>query len=186
MAFAIASGLTPQAGLWTAIIAGLLIALLGGSSVQIGGPAGAFIVIVYGIIERYGLPNLMIATACAGVLLFVLGLLRLGPLGGYVPLRIGIRFTHGIRGAIAASQMKDWLGLDVAKMPADFFAQLRTIAGHIDSFNPASFALGLACLVGLFAWPRLWSKRFSDQLPVDIPGLKEASEVGARVPGPIV
>jgi SulP family sulfate permease len=78
MAFAIASGLKPEAGLWTAIIAGFLISLLGGSSVQIGGPAGAFIVIVYGIVERYGLANLLISTACAGVLLFAMGLLKLG------------------------------------------------------------------------------------------------------------
>src|SRR5205085_9571130 len=186
LAFAIASGLKPEAGLWTAIIAGLLIALLGGSHVQIGGPAGAFIVIVYGIIERYGLPNLLIATACAGVLLFVLGLLRLGRLVRYVPLSIVIGFTNGIAVLIAASQLKDWLGLDIGKMPADFFAQLRAIGGDLDSFNPASFALGLACLAGLFAWPRLWSARLAEQMPVEIPGLKEASEVGARVPAPIV
>src|SRR3954447_25502502 len=186
MAFAIASGLKPEAGLWTAIIAGTLIALLGGSNVQIGGPAGAFIVIVYGIIDRYGVANLMIATTCAGVLLFVLGLLRLGRLVRYVPLSIVIGFTNGIAVLIAASQLKDWLGLDIGKMPADFFAQLGAIGGHLDSFNPASFGLGLACLAGLFAWPRLWSARLAEQLPVEIPGLKEASEVGARVPGPIV
>ncbi|HEX7892020.1 MAG TPA: SulP family inorganic anion transporter, partial [Ramlibacter sp.] len=154
MAFAIASGLKPEAGLWTAIIAGLLVALLGGSSVQIGGPAGAFIVIVYGIVERYGLANLLIATACAGVLLFAMGLLRLGRLVRYVPVSIVVGFTNGIAVLIAASQLKDWLGLDIAKMPADFFAQLRTLAAHLESFNPYAFALGLACLASLFAWPR--------------------------------
>jgi SulP family sulfate permease len=186
MAFAIASGLKPEAGLWTAIIAGLVISGLGGSSVQIGGPAGAFIVIVYGIIERFGVANLMIATACAGVLLFVLGLLRLGRLVRYVPLSIVVGFTNGIAVLIAASQLKDWLGLATGKMPADFFAQLRTMASHLDTFNPASFALGLACLAGLFLWPRLWRARLAQRLPVDVPGLKEASEVGARIPGPIV
>ena len=186
MAFAIASGLKPEAGLWTAIIAGALIAVLGGSSVQIGGPAGAFIVIVYGIIERYGVANLLIATACAGVLLFALGLLRLGRLVRYVPLSIVVGFTNGIAVLIAASQLRDWLGLDVGKMPADFFAQLRLLGAHLDSFNPAAFALGLACFVGLFAWPRLWSARLAERLPVDVPGVKEASEVGARIPGPIV
>jgi SulP family sulfate permease len=185
MAFAIASGLKPEAGLWTAIIAGLAIALLGGSSVQIGGPAGAFIVIVYGIVERYGLANLLIATACAGVLLFVLGMLRLGRLVRYVPVSIVIGFTNGIAVLIAASQLKDWLGLKVEKMPADFFAQLRTIGGNLDSFNPYSFGLGLACLLGLFLWPRLWQARLP-RLPLNVPGLKEASEVGARLPGPIV
>lgn len=186
MAFAIASGLKPEAGLWTAIIAGTLIAALGGSSVQIGGPAGAFIVIVYGIIDRYGVANLLIATACAGVLLFVLGLLRLGRLVRYVPLSIVVGFTNGIAVLIAVSQLRDWLGLATGKMPADFFAQLRVMAVHLDTFNPASFALGLACLAGLFLWPRLWHARLGERLPVDVPGLKEASEVGARIPGPIV
>ncbi len=186
MAFAIASGLKPEAGLWTAIIAGVLIAVLGGSAVQIGGPAGAFIVIVYGIIERYGVANLLIATACAGVLLFVMGLLRLGRLVRYVPVSIVIGFTNGIAVLIAASQVKDWLGLDVAKMPADFFAQLRTIGANLHSFNAYAFALGLICFLGLFLWPRLWSARLPQRLTGEIPGLKEASEVGARVPGPVV
>src|SRR3954465_7390794 len=124
MAFAIASGLKPEAGLWTALIAALVMSGLGGSHVQIGGPAGAFIVIVYGIVERFGLANLLIATSFAGVLLFVLGMLRLGPLVRYVPVSIVIGFTNGIAVLIASSQVKDWLGLDIAKMPADFFAQL--------------------------------------------------------------
>jgi sulfate permease, SulP family len=127
MAFAIASGLKPEAGLWTAIIAGFTISLLGGSNVQIGGPAGAFIVIVYGILERYGLANLLISTACAGVLLFVMGMLKLGRLVRYVPVSIVIGFTNGIAVLIASSQIKDLLGLHIAKMPADFFAQLRVI-----------------------------------------------------------
>ena len=127
MAFAIASGLTPEAGLWTAIIGGLLVSLLGGSHVQIAGPAGAFIVIVYGIVERHGLANLLIATACAGVLLFVLGLLRLGRLVRHVPVSIVVGFTNGIAVLIALSQVKDWLGLSVAKMPADFFHQMQVI-----------------------------------------------------------
>ena len=187
MAFAIASGLKPEAGLWTAIIAGLLIACLGGSSIQIGGPAGAFIVIVYGIVERYGLANLLIATACAGVLLFVLGLLRLGRLVRYVPVSIVIGFTNGIAVLIAASQLKDWLGLQTGKMPADFFAQLHTIATHLETFNPYAFALGTACFLGLFAWPRLWHAESPvKKLAQDLPGLHEASEVGARIPGPVV
>jgi SulP family sulfate permease len=186
MAFAIASGLKPEAGLWTAIIAGLLIALLGGSSVQIGGPAGAFIVIVYGILERYGLANLLIATSCAGVLLFVMGLLRLGRLVRYVPVSIVIGFTNGIAVLIAASQLKDWLGLEIARMPADFFTQLRTLAANLHSFNPHAFALGTACLVGLLVWPKLWGARSPVQLAMDLPGLKRATQVGARMPGPVV
>jgi SulP family sulfate permease len=186
MAFAIASGLKPEAGLWTAIIAGLLIALLGGSNVQIGGPAGAFIVIVYGIIERYGLPNLLIATACAGVLLFVMGLLRLGRLVRYMPVSIVIGFTNGIAVLIALSQLKDWLGLEVATMPADFFAQVKVLGQNLRSFNPFAFSLGLACLLGLYLWPKLWSARSPIQYGLDIPGIKRAAQVGSRVPGPIV
>ncbi|MEO7547180.1 MAG: SulP family inorganic anion transporter, partial [Ramlibacter sp.] len=186
MAFAIASGLKPEAGLWTAIIAGLLISLLGGSSVQIGGPAGAFIVIVYGIVERYGLANLLIATSCAGVLLFVMGLLQLGTLVRYVPVSIVIGFTNGIAVLIACSQLKDWLGLRIPRMPADFFTQLKVMAQHLDSFNPFAFGLGLACVLGLFVWPRLWGARSPMQHALDLPGMRRAAQVSARLPGPIV
>jgi SulP family sulfate permease len=186
MAFAIASGLKPEAGLWTAIIAGFLIAVLGGSNVQIGGPAGAFIVIVYGIVERYGLANLLISTACAGVILFTLGLLRLGRMVRYVPVSIVIGFTNGIAVLIASSQIKDWLGLDIAKMPADFFTQLKVVVQNIASFNPYAFALGLVCVLGLFVWPRLWSDRSPMHYALELPGMRRAARVSARMPGPIV
>lgn len=186
MAFAIASGLKPEAGLWTAIIAGFLVAALGGSSVQIGGPAGAFIVIVYGIVERYGLANLLIATACAGILLFTMGLLRLGRLVRYVPVSIVIGFTNGIAVLIASSQLKDWLGLDIAKMPADFFTQLKVIVQHLGTFNPYAFGLGSACVAGLFLWPRLWSDRSPIQYALELPGMRRAANISARMPGPIV
>jgi SulP family sulfate permease len=186
MAFAIASGLKPEAGLWTAIIAGFLISLLGGSNVQIGGPAGAFIVIVYGIVERYGLANLMICTACAGVLMFTMGLLRLGRLVRYVPVSIVIGFTNGIAVLIALSQLKDWMGLAVGKMPADFFAQLGVLGGHMDSFNVFAFSLGLACILGLYIWPKLWGDRSPLQFAADLPGVNRAAQVGASLPGPIV
>ncbi|MDB5881704.1 MAG: sodium-independent anion transporter [Ramlibacter sp.] len=186
MAFAIASGLKPEAGLWTAIIAGLLISLFGGSNVQIGGPAGAFIVIVYGIVERYGLPNLLISTACAGVLLFALGLLRLGRLVRYVPVSIVIGFTNGIAVLIASSQLKDWLGLAVPKMPADFFAQLKVLGENLATFNPYAFALGTACIAGLFLWPRLWGERSPIQAAIHLPGLSSTIRLNKRVPAPIV
>ena len=186
MAFAIASGLKPEAGLWTAILAGAIIAVLGGSNVQIGGPAGAFIVIVYGIVERYGLANLLIATSCAGVLLFVMGLLRLGRMVRYVPVSIVIGFTNGIAVLIASSQLKDWLGLDIEKMPADFFAQLTLIGSHLDTFNIYAFALGLACVLGLFAWPRLWAARSPVHPAMNLPGIRHTASISARLPGPIV
>jgi len=186
MAFAIASGLKPEAGLWTAIIAGFLIATFGGSSVQIGGPAGAFIVIVYGIVERYGLANLLIATASAGVLLFAMGLLRLGRLVRYVPVSIVIGFTNGIAVLIAISQLKDWLGLDIAKMPADFFSQLGLLAANLHSFNVHAFGLGVACVVGLYIWPRLWAEKSPFQSAIPLPGMHSAARLNKRVPAPIV
>jgi SulP family sulfate permease len=155
MAFAIASGLKPEQGLITAIIAGFLISALGGSNVQIGGPAGAFIVIVYGIVERYGLTNLLISTALAGVLLFLLGAFKLGALVRYIPVSIIIGFTNGIAVLIALSQLKDLLGLTIDKMPADFFSQIGALWLHIGSFNPFAVALGLASFAGLALWPRL-------------------------------
>jgi SulP family sulfate permease len=197
MAFAIASGLKPEAGIWTAIIAGALVAGLGGSAVQIGGPAGAFIVIVYGIVERYGLPNLLIATSCAGVLLFLLGFFKLGTLVRYVPVSIVVGFTNGIAVLIALSQVKDLLGLAIPKMPADFFSQLRVIAQHIDTLNPYALGLGLACLLGLLIWPRLFDTQahyahaFTNRLVRMIQGgeglqLMRVGRIASRLPGPIV
>jgi SulP family sulfate permease len=150
MAFAIASGVKPEAGLFTAIIAGFLISALGGSNVQIGGPAGAFIVIVYGIVDRYGLANLLIATSLAGVLLFAMGLFKLGALVRFIPVSIVIGFTNGIAVLIGLSQFKDALGLPIAKMPGDFFAQLHTLGQHLGQTNPWALALTGA------AWP-WWS-----------------------------
>ncbi|SFB68689.1 sulfate permease, SulP family [Polaromonas sp. OV174] len=197
MAFAIASGLKPEAGIWTAIIAGALIALLGGSAVQIGGPAGAFIVIVYGILERYGLANLLISTACAGVLLFLLGFFKLGVLVRYVPISIVVGFTNGIAVLIALSQIKDLLGLSIAKMPADFFSQLGAIGEHIDTLNLYALGLGLACLLGLLLWQRLFDTATRQASPFTarlaqllqagkgLP-LKRATHLASRLPGPMV
>ncbi|MEY4980125.1 MAG: hypothetical protein RLZZ352_2395 [Pseudomonadota bacterium] len=186
MAFAIASGLKPEAGLWTAIIAGFLISALGGTSVQIGGPAGAFIVIVYGIVERYGIANLLIATASAGVLLFLLGLFRLGTLVRYVPVSVVIGFTNGIAVLIALSQVRDLLGLDIAKMPADFFHQIGTIAQHIGSFNLYAFGLGVLCIAGLFVWPRLWAVDSQFRRQLDKIETVSALKATSRLPAPVV
>ncbi len=186
MAFAIASGLKPEAGLWTAIIAGFLISALGGTSVQIGGPAGAFIVIVYGIVERYGVANLLIATASAGVLLFLLGLFRLGTLVRYVPVSVVIGFTNGIAVLIALSQVRDWLGLDIDKMPGDFFSQIGAIAHHLGSFNPYAFVLGALCVAGLFAWPRLWAVDSQFRRQLEQVDTLSALKATSRLPAPVV
>jgi SulP family sulfate permease len=196
MAFAIASGLKPEAGIWTAILAGAIVAAFGGSEVQIAGPAGAFIVIVYGIVERYGLANLLISTSCAGVLLYLLGLLKLGTLVRYVPISIVVGFTNGIAVLIALSQVKDFLGLQVEKMPADFFSQIKVISAHLGSTNAYALALALTCLAGLFVWPRLFArppqeKGMTARLVRAVQSfealqLHHAVRVASRLPGPIV
>jgi SulP family sulfate permease len=154
--------------------------------VQIGGPAGAFIVIVYGIVERYGLANLLISTVSAGVLLFLLGWFRLGNLVRYVPVSVVIGFTNGIAVLIGLSQLRDVMGLQVDKMPADFFSQIGTLWGAISSFNPYAFGLAMVCVLGLFLWPRLWAvdsqfRRQIDNIP-NISALKATS----RLPGPVI
>ncbi|WP_090043547.1 SulP family inorganic anion transporter [Limnohabitans sp. 2KL-27] len=155
MAFAIASGLKPEAGLFTAIIAGFLISALGGSRVQIGGPAGAFIVIVYGIVERYGLANLILATAMSGVLLFLMGLFRLGTLIRFIPVAVVIGFTNGIAVLIMLTQIKDLLGLKVVSMPADFFGILNTLWQNLHTANLAALLLSLASLSLVVGWLRM-------------------------------
>lgn len=154
MAFAIASGAKPEAGLFSAIIGGFLVSALGGSKVQIGGPAGAFIVVVYGIIEKYGLANLFISTIFAGLMLMAMGMLRLGSVIRLVPVPIVIGFTNGIAVLIALSQLKDFFGLHIAKMPGDFFSQIQTLYQHAHTVDLATLATAAACLLLLILWPR--------------------------------
>jgi SulP family sulfate permease len=176
MAFAIASGLKPEQGIITAIVGGLVVALLGGSNVQIGGPAGAFIVIVYGIVQRYGLTNLLISTALAGVLLFALGLFKLGALVRHIPVAIVIGFTQGIAVLIALSQLKDLFGLPIATMPADFFAQIGTLWAHAGQVNVHALVLGVACIAVLALWARL-PRGVSARLPAPVVALAAATLV---------
>lgn len=182
MAFAIASGLKPEQGLITAIVAGFLISALGGSNVQIGGPAGAFIVIVYGIVERYGLTNLLISTALAGALLFTLGLFKLGALVRYIPVTIIIGFTNGIAVLIALSQLKDLLGLQIDKMPADFFSQIGTLWSHLGSVNFHAVAIGVASFALLWLWPKLFAREALTETMVKGRSLSALS----RVPAPVI
>ena len=173
MAFAIASGLKPEAGLFTAIIAGFLVSALGGSRVQIGGPAGAFIVIVYGILERYGLANLIIATAMSGVLLFVMGLVRLGSLIRFIPVAVVIGFTNGIAALIFLSQIKDFLGLEVQDMPADFVGMVNALWRAAPGTSLPALWVGLASLSLIVGWQRLGgllSKRRIGQWIQPVPG----------------
>ncbi|MDE2047174.1 MAG: STAS domain-containing protein [Betaproteobacteria bacterium] len=178
MAFAIASGLQPAAGLYTAIVAGFVISAFGGSKVQIGGPAGAFIVVVYGIVERYGLANLIVSTMLAGMLLFALGWLRLGGLVRYIPVSIVLGFTNGIAVLIALSELRDFFGLQVGKMPDNVFMQLVVLARHADTFNPWSVVIGVTGLLALLAWPKLFRP--------DKPVTNRVLRAAARVPSPII
>ncbi len=184
MAFAIASGVKPEQGIFTAIVAGFLISALGGSNVQIGGPAGAFIVIVYGIVERYGLTNLLISTALSGVLLFVFGFFKLGALIRYIPVTIIIGFTNGIAVLIALSQVKDLFGLQIDKLPADFFTQIGTLASHADSFNPWALLIGIACLAIVVAWPKAYAAPQLDDGPLS--PRQQIARFASKVPGTIV
>ncbi|MBL8359323.1 MAG: STAS domain-containing protein [Rubrivivax sp.] len=175
MAFAIASGVKPEQGIFTAIIAGFLISALGGSQVQIGGPAGAFIVIVYGIVERYGLANLLISTMLAGVLLVLMGLFKLGALVRYVPVAIVIGFTNGIAVLIGLSQVKDFLGLTTAKLPADFFSLIGVLVQALPSINLHAVAIASAVLALVVLWPKGYNDSSS-----------RVVRVIARLPGTVV
>ncbi len=154
MAFGIASGVPPEAGLYTAIIAGFLISLFGGCRVQIGGPAGAFVVIIYGIIAQYGLSNLMLATLGSGIILFFMGLFKLGGFIKFIPVSIVIGFTNGIAVMIGMQQVKDFLGLTVEKMPADFFGMVSTVLANLHTINPWALGIAAASFLLIKFWPK--------------------------------
>lgn len=155
IAFAIASGVKPEQGLYTAIVAGLLISVLSGSRVQIGGPTGAFIVIIYGIVQKFGYDGLVIATIMAGVLLVIMGIARLGAVIKYIPYPVTVGFTSGIALIIAAGQIRDLLGLRMEKVPAEFIEKIVAYSEHMGSITPAATALGIATIVIVFLWPRV-------------------------------
>jgi sulfate permease, SulP family len=155
IAFAIASGLTPERGLYTAIIAGFLISALGGSRVQIGGPTGAFVVIVAGIVQQYGVEGLVVATLMAGVILVIFGLVRMGGAIKFIPFPVTIGFTSGIALIIFSSQVKDLLGLDMGAVPAAFLAKWDAYAHAFDSVNPWALVVAAATFTIILVWPKL-------------------------------
>ena len=158
IAFGIASGVSPEKGLITAIIGGFIVSLLGGSKVQIGGPTGAFIVIVYGIIQNFGVEGLAIATVLAGVMLLLMGALRLGTVIKFIPYPIGVGFTSGIAVTIFTTQMKDLFGLTMAEVPADFISKWIAYAGAFHTMNPWSLGVGIVSIVIIALSPRLTRK----------------------------
>jgi SulP family sulfate permease len=155
MAFGIASGVTPQAGLYTAVVAGFLISALGGSRTQIGGPTGAFVVIVAGIVARFGMSGLALVTLMAGVVLLLMGLTGLGAAVRFIPRMVVIGFTNGIAILIASTQIKDFLGLRTGAVPSEFLPRMKLLAAHLASVNLSALGLGLGTLAILLVLPRV-------------------------------
>src|SRR5882757_3733436 len=158
IAFAIASGVSPEKGLFTAIIAGFIISALGGSRVQIGGPTGAFIVIVYGIVGQYGVNGLTIATFMAGIMLIILGFARLGSVIKFIPHPLIVGFTSGIALIIFSSQIKDYLGLKIGAVPADFLDKWKSYAANISFVNIYAILLATITIVIIVLWPKVTHK----------------------------
>ncbi|BAU52448.1 C4-dicarboxylic acid transporter DauA [Mucilaginibacter gotjawali] len=150
IAFAIASGVSPEKGLFTAIIAGFIVSAMGGSRVQIGGPTGAFIVVVYGIVEKFGVNGLVIATFIAGILLIIMGLARLGNVIKFIPYPLIVGFTTGIAVIIFSSQIKDFFGLKMANVPADFISKWLAYGQHFNLVNFYSLGIGALTLLIIF------------------------------------
>jgi len=155
MAFGISSGVTPQAGIYTAVVAGFLISALGGSRVQIGGPTGAFVVIVAGIVAKFGLSGLAVATVMAGVMLVVMGLTGLGSAVKFIPRPVVIGFTNGIAVLIASTQIKDFLGLQLDAVPSEFVPRMKELWGHLPTTQWPTVVLSAGSLACILLWPRV-------------------------------
>ena len=155
IAFAIASGVKPEQGLYTAVVAGFIISCLSGSRVQIGGPTGAFIVIVYGIIQKYGYDGLATATLMAGFLLILMGVARFGDIIKYIPYPVTVGFTAGIALIIFSAQIRDFLGLTGGTVPAEFIEKIKYYAEHINTLNVLAVLVGLLTLLIIVYWPKV-------------------------------
>ena len=158
IAFAIASGVSPEKGLFTAVIAGFIVSALGGSRVQIGGPTGAFIVIVYGIVQTYGVNGLVIATFMAGIMLIIMGFARLGSIIKFIPHPLIVGFTSGIALIIFSSQIKDFFGLQMGSVPADFIEKWQAYFLSFSSISITASLIGLATVAIILAWPYVTHK----------------------------
>lgn len=180
IAFAIASGVSPDKGLFTAVIAGFFISVLGGSRVQIGGPTGAFVVIVYGIVQKHGFDGLVIATLMAGFLLLVMGLAGLGTMVKFIPHSVIVGFTSGIAVIIFSSQVKDFLGLEIAQVPAEFLEKWHVFIEHISTLNLYALALALLTVGIIVIFPR-----FSKRIPGALIALVSVSALAAFLGLPV-
>ena len=155
VALGISSGVTPEKGLITAIVAGLFISLFGGSRVQIGGPTGAFVVIVYGIVENYGIDGLVISTLMAGVILILFGILNLGDLIKFIPKTVTIGFTAGIAVTLFSTQVKDLFGLTISSVPSEFIPKWEVYLSNFDSTNLWAVALGVLAIFIIVFTPKV-------------------------------
>src|ERR1700722_7098979 len=158
IAFAIASGVSPEKGLYTAIVAGFIISAMGGSRVQIGGPTGAFIVIVYGIVQVYGINGLVIATFMAGIMLIIMGFARLGSVIKFIPHPLIIGFTSGIALIILSSQVKDLLGLKMGAVPADFMDKWKSYFHYFQTIDRYTALIGAVTIAIIVFWPKVTRK----------------------------
>lgn len=164
IALAISSGVSPEQGLYTAVVAGFLISLLGGSRVQIGGPTGAFVVIIYGIVMKFGYQGLVLASLMAGLILIVMGLFRFGSIIRFIPCTITTGFTSGIAVVIFSQQLNDFLGLGIKKVPSEFIEKMHAIFLNISKVNFYSLGVGILALLIIVLWPK----------------------VNKRIPGPLI
>ena len=199
IAFAIASGVSPEKGLYTAVIAGFIISAMGGSRVQIGGPTGAFIVIVYSIVQLYGVDGLIIATFMAGIILIMMGFARLGSVIKYIPHPLITGFTSGIAILIFSSQLKDFFGLQMGSIPADFIAKWKSYFGNFSSINVYAVVIAAATVAVVQLWPKVTHKIPGSliaifittavmqmlQLPVETIGSK-FGDIPSSLPKPVI
>ena len=199
IALGISSGVSPEKGLITAIVAGFIISFLGGSRVQIGGPTGAFVVIVYTIVQAYGINGLIIATLMAGIMLVIMGVLKLGNLIKYVPHTITVGFTSGIAITLLSTQIKDFLGLNIENVPAEFIPKWQSYFANMDTLNIIALLVGIGCILIMVYWPKV-NKTIPGSvialilstvvvqlfnLPVETIGSKYA-EISSSIPAPSI
>jgi len=199
IALGISSGVSPEKGLITSIVAGFIISFLGGSRVQIGGPTGAFVVIVYTIVQTYGTNGLIIATLMAGIMLVIMGVLKLGNLIKYVPYTITVGFTSGIAITLLSTQIKDLLGLNIENVPAEFIPKWQSYFANMDTLNIIALLVGIGCILIMVYWPKV-NKTIPGSvialilsivvvqlfnLPVETIGSKY-SEISSSIPAPSI
>ena len=181
MAFAIASGVKPEAGIFTAIIAGFIISAFGGSKVQIGGPTGAFVIIISGVVAKYGMQALLLCTAMAGVMLVAMSVMKMGFVIKFIPRPVTIGFTNGIAVIIFSTQIKDFFGLDIQNMPADFFGKMNAIFHALGTIDWRTTLVAVISLCTILFWPVKWRKRVPGSVVALVVGTLFAAVSGLNV-----